>query len=192
MIELPFDESSLQERLRQRTRRVLPAEEPCRAAVLVPLFRRFDQLHLLFTKRTDTVSTHKGQISFPGGRAEPHDATLLDTALRESHEEIGLAPSDVRVLGTLDDTVTLKAMRITPYVGLIPDPYPFVVQPDEVAYLLDVPVAEFLNPARLRVEEMPHPDGVTRPVYFYTVGGELIWGATARIVKEWLDVMTQQ
>ena len=189
MIELPFDESSLQERLRARDRRVLPAEDGSRAAVLVPIFRRFGQLHVLFTKRTDTVSTHKGQISFPGGRAEPSDTTLLDTALRESHEEIGLAPEDVQVLGALDDTLTLRAMRITPYVGLIPDPYPFVVQPEEVAYLLDVPLAEFLDPARLRVEEMPHPDGVTRPVYFYSVGGELIWGATARIVKEWLDAM---
>jgi 8-oxo-dGTP pyrophosphatase MutT (NUDIX family) len=189
MIELPFDEIAMRERLQKRPRRVLPADEGCRAAVLVPLFRRGGALHVLFTKRTDTVSTHKGQISFPGGRVEPHDENLLATALRESHEEIGLAPVDVTVLGALDDTVTLKAMRITPYVGLIPDPYPFVVHPGEVAYLLDVPLLHFLDPAKLRVQDMPHPDGVTRPVYFYHMGEELIWGATARIIKEWLDAM---
>lgn len=191
MTELPFDEIAMRHRLQQRPRRVLPAEDACRAAVLVPLFRRDGALHVLFTKRTDTVSTHKGQISFPGGRVEPHDENLLATALRESHEEIGLAPSDVQVLGALDDTLTLKAMRITPYVGLIPDAYPFVVHPGEVAYMLDVPLAHFLDPGRLRVEDLPHPDGVRRPVYFYHVGGELIWGATARILKEWLDAMAE-
>jgi hypothetical protein len=93
------------------------------------------------------------------------------------------------VLGALDDTVTLKAVRITPYVGLIPDPYPFRVHADEVDYLIEVPLVDFLDPTRLRVEELPHPDGYIRPVYFYTMGDELIWGATARIVKEWLDAM---
>jgi 8-oxo-dGTP pyrophosphatase MutT (NUDIX family) len=189
MHELPFDETILSRVLATRPRRELSAEGMGRAAVLVPLFWREGVLHVLFTKRTDTVSTHKGQISFPGGRVEPGDDTLLHTALRESHEEIGLAPEHVRVLGALDDTLTLRPMRITPYVGLIPDPYPFALQADEVAYLIDVPLAYFLDPGRLRVEQMPHPDGVVRPVYFYTIGEELIWGATARIVKEWLDAM---
>ncbi|MFN3431468.1 MAG: NUDIX hydrolase [Candidatus Sericytochromatia bacterium] len=189
MHELPFDETILSRVLATRPRREISAEGMGRAAVLVPLFWREGVLHVLFTKRTDTVSTHKGQISFPGGRVEAHDETLLHTALRESHEEIGLAPEHVRVLGALDDTVTLRAMRITPYVGLIPEPYPFTLQTDEVAYLLDVPLAHFLDPSRLRIEEMRHPDGVVRPVHYYTMGSELIWGATARIVKEWLDAM---
>lgn len=189
MIELPFDETMLRDRLERRTRRVLPAEALAQAAVLVPLFWRDERLHVLFTKRTDKVSTHKSQISFPGGRAEPADENLAATALRESWEEIGLRPHDVKLLGTLDDTVTLKAMRITPFVGVIPYPYPFQVHADEVDYLIEVPLADFLDPARMRVEELPYPDGATRPVYFYTMGEEVIWGATARIVKEWLDAM---
>ena len=189
MIDLPFDESRVRDRLSRRDRRVMEADALGEAAVLVPLFWKAERLHLLFTKRTDTVSTHKGQISFPGGRREPADENLLQTALRESWEEIGLRPDDVRVLGALDDTVTLKNVRITPYVGLIPADYTFAVHPDEVAYLIEVPVAEFLDPDRLRAEDLPHPDGHTRTVYFYDVGEEVIWGATARIVKEWLDAM---
>lgn len=189
MIELPFDETQLRDRLERRTRRVLPAEALAQAAVLVPLFWRDDRLHVLFTKRTDKVSTHKSQISFPGGRTEPADENLAATALRESWEEIGLRPQDVKLLGALDDTVTLRAMRITPFVGVIPYPYPFRVHADEVDYLIEVPLADFLDPARLRVEELPYPDGTTHAVYFYTMGDEVIWGATARIVKEWLDAM---
>jgi 8-oxo-dGTP pyrophosphatase MutT (NUDIX family) len=191
MIDLPFDESLVRDRLANRRRRVLEAETQASAAVLVPLFWKEGRLHLLFTKRTDTVSTHKGQISFPGGRREPADESLMHTALRESWEEIGLRPEDVRVLGALDDTATLRDVRITPYVGLIPEDYVFAVQTEEVAYLIEVPVAEFLDPDRLRIEHLPHPDGHTRDVLFYDVGREVIWGATARIVKEWLDAMAE-
>lgn len=184
---LPFDDAALRTRLALRRRRVLDAPELVAAAVLVPLFYRQGEPHLLFTKRSDRLRHHSGEISFPGGRVEPADATLLDAALREAHEEIGLAPSDVSVLGALDDLTTLKRHRVTPFVGVVPDGYPYRLEPAEVDHLLEVPVAAFLEPERLRVEWVPYPDGGRREVFFYDVGGQTVWGATARIVKTWLD-----
>lgn len=175
--------------LESRPRQVIPEAEVLASAVLVPLFVRAGEMHLLFTKRSSHVSNHRGQISFPGGRVEPGDETLLATALRESQEEIGLHPAHVRVLGPLDDGITLGKFRITPFVGVIPDAYAFKPDPREVDYLIEVPLRDFLNPALLRVEEHVYPDGVARPVYFYAMGDEVIWGATARIIKHWLDAL---
>jgi len=176
-------------RLAQRPRRVLDPGVTKASAVVAPLFWRGDRLHLLFTKRSEHVTTHKGQISFPGGRQEPGDADLQATALRECHEEIGLPPAQVQVVGPLDDIATLGGVAITPYLALIPDGFAYVTDPREVAAILEVPVATFLDPARLTIQHHTLDDGVRRDVYFYDVGDDVVWGATARIVKEWLDLM---
>lgn len=157
------------------------------AAVLVPLFLREDTVHVVLTKRTDNVRTHQGQISFPGGAWEPSDATLRETALRESQEEVGLRPRDVEILGALEDTPTaVSGFIVRPYVAVVPHPYEFVQDVAEVAGLLSPPLEVFADPARRR-EEIRERDGVRYPLYFFDVEGETVWGATARMLVSLTD-----
>jgi 8-oxo-dGTP pyrophosphatase MutT (NUDIX family) len=162
-------------------------EAPRRAGVLVPLFVREGKLWVVLTRRTETVEHHRGQISFPGGGEEPEDESLLDTALRETEEEIGVAAEDVRYLGRLSPIVTVTDFYVEPYVGAIPQPYAFRPQAAEIAELIEAPVAALLDPRIL--ERRPFP-GRPEPVLFYHHGEHVIWGATARILKELLDALT--
>ena len=178
------------ERLATRARRVVPEGPLVRAAVLVPLVDRGEP-HLVFAKRTERVATHKGQISFPGGTLDPTDPSLLDAALRECEEEVGLPRAAVEPLGALDDTETFATQFvITPWVGVIREAVTW--QPDgaEIEQVIEVPWASLTDPANFRVEHWER-DGVVRPVYFYDCPGAMIWGATARIVKHYLDLVTE-
>ena len=127
----------------------------------------------------------------PGGIVETWDGSRLEAALREAHEEIGLASRAVEVIGTLDDTET-RATRfvITPFVGLVRQPVKYTPDGKEIERVLEVPLAALLDPASFRVE-MTERDDHTQPVYFYDYGGETIWGATARILKQFLDVLKE-
>lgn len=173
--------------LAQHTPRTVAEWEARPAAVLVPLFLKDGRWHLLFTQRTETVQDHKGQISFPGGRHDPDDPSMLATALRETHEEIGLDPQDVTILGQLDEMYTVTQYRISPFVGVIPYPYPFRVNPAEIAELIEIPLEAFLDPANLEQRERAVLVGPPVPVYFYHIGSYTIWGVTARIVKDLLE-----
>lgn len=159
------------------------------SAVLMPIYEKDGRLHLLFTKRTERVAHHKGQISFPGGARDPGDRSLLDTALRESSEEIGLDPSTVEVLGALDDTPTVASNYvITPYVGFLSAPPALELSREEVDRVIELPLEALLNhrkPAHERMEEA----GVIREVPGYRCSGHFIWGATARLVTQFLDVV---
>ena len=157
-----------------------------RAAVLVPLFVRDGGLWILFTRRTETVEHHRGQISFPGGGQEPEDRNLADTALRESEEEIGLAPEDAILLGALSPIVTVTNFYVEPFVAAIPQPYVFRPQEAEIAELIEVPVAALLDPSILETKMFP---GREQPVLFYHHGDQVIWGATARMLAELLEVL---
>ena len=157
-----------------------------RAGVLVPLFVRDGALWILFTRRTETVEQHRGQISFPGGAQEEVDASLWQTALRESEEEIGLAPSDAIALGSLSPIATVTNFYVEPYVAAIPQPYVFRPQETEIAELLEVPVAALMDPAIL--EKKPFP-GREELVLFYHHGENVIWGATARMLEELLEAL---
>ena len=152
------------------------------------VYRKEGELHLLLNKRSDTVEDHKGEVSFPGGRMDEGDGSLLDTALREAHEEVGVRPEDVRVLRRLDDVNTSTGYLVTPFLGAIPEGYPFVVSAVEVAELVEVPVAALVDGSTIR-DETRFEDGVpvSRPNYAY--GGHLIWGATARIVTGLLELL---
>jgi 8-oxo-dGTP pyrophosphatase MutT (NUDIX family) len=161
-----------------------------RAAVLIPVFKKEGEYHLLVTRRTDRVEHHKGQISFPGGRRDPEDADLLATALREAEEEIGIRKEDVRILGELDDICTVSDFCVAPFVGLIPYPYPFRPNPHEIEEMIEVPLSVLLDPARARREFREH-GGLTWPVYFYEHGRHTIWGATASILKQLLDLLPE-
>jgi 8-oxo-dGTP pyrophosphatase MutT (NUDIX family) len=154
------------------------------AAVLMALVPRAEGLSLLLTLRTAHLSAHAGQISFPGGRAEPHDSGPIDTALRETEEEIGLHRRHIEVLGVLPDYVTSTGYRVTPVVGLVAAPFELCADPHEVAEMFEVPLAflmDGMNHRRLSVEL---PEGAGRRS-FYAMPFErfFIWGATAGMLR---------
>ncbi len=143
-------------------------------------------LWILFTRSTVTVEQHRGQISFPGRAQEEADASLWQTALRESEEEVGLAPSDAIALGSLSPIVTVTNFYVEPYVAAIPQPYVFHPQEAEIAELLEVPVAALMDPAVLEKKAFP---GREEPVLFYHHEKNVIWGATARMLEELLEAL---
>ncbi len=163
-----------------------PAQRP--ASVLVPLYVQGGEPYLVLTKRTDHLTQHPGQISFPGGGRDSGDADAGATALREAHEEIGLDPAKVDLLGPLDQLDTITGFRVSPFVGSIPAGYPFRAEPEEVAEILQLPLRGFLAPGALTIEEREFL-GAPRRIYGYTVGGNLVWGATGRIVHHFLDLV---
>ena len=177
-------------RLDGRPRRIVPPGPLVRAAVLVPIVDR-GEAHLVFAQRTERVGHHAGQISFPGGRIDPEDADDLAAALREAHEEVGLEPSRVEPLGLLDDTETFATQYvITPFVGVVRGPVVWQPDGEEIEKVIEVPVAALLDRGSFRVERWER-DGVARDVYFYDYRGTMIWGATARILKQYLDVVAE-
>jgi len=162
------------------------------SAVLVPIYYREGQYYILFTKRTERVKEHKGQVSFPGGARHKGDRTLVDTALRESAEEIGLAPSDVKVLGELDDILTETSNYvISPFVALIPYPYQFQVDGWEVEEIIEAPVSALLDKDLRKQTKVIDVDGQAVTSYFYYYQGKVIWGATANILHQFLDIFAQ-
>lgn len=178
----------LKARLEERDSVPLVAAEETRrrAAVLVPLYVRDGSLWVVLTRRTETVEHHRGQISFPGGAEEEADETLLATALRETEEEIGVSAADVRVLGSLSPLTTVTDFYVEPFVGAIPYPYVFRPAEAEIAEVVEVPVAALLDPGILERRTLPGRD---EPVLFYHYGPHVIWGATARMLKELLDAL---
>jgi 8-oxo-dGTP pyrophosphatase MutT (NUDIX family) len=151
-----------------------------RASVIIPLFEKEQNLHILLTKRTDRVKAHPGEISFPGGMYEEADADTRKTALRECHEEIGVKADDVEIVGRLDDLTTLTGFVITPYVGIIPYPYSFKINQKEVAYLIHLPF-EHLTKSDLVHEQIEYR-GRTETIDCIYYNGERIWGATCRML----------
>ena len=169
-----------------------PSERPgIAAAVLVPIFERNDELHLLYTTRSTAHPQHAGQVSFPGGRhAADRDSSLLATALRATEEEIGVRADHVDVMGALDPIHTFSSnFLITPFVGRIPHPYELRLDPREVADVFSIPLAVLDDPATIVVETWTL-DGRAVPVTSYRHDGRTIWGATQRITASLLDLVT--
>ncbi len=162
------------------------------AAVLVPLLWYEDQWHLLFTRRTETVQSHKGQVSFPGGAVDPGDRSPEETALREAYEEIGLLAQDVKVLGRLPDLVTISSYLVTPVVARIRWPYAFTLSPAEVSRVFTVPLAWLADPAhweeRMRINRLGQEEQV---IYYQTYDGEVLWGITGRITVRFLQALIE-
>jgi 8-oxo-dGTP pyrophosphatase MutT (NUDIX family) len=177
--------------LSTRERRVIEHPPFSHAAVLVPLFRKGGDCHLLFTKRSEEVKYHKGEISFPGGVVDEEDSELVRTALREAFEEIGLKENDVQIIGVLDDIVTITEFIVTPIVGLFPYPYPFKVSEVEIAELIEVPLSSLLDEDCFSEREI-FRGGQNEVVYSYQYEKHIIWGATARILKQFLDLISSQ
>jgi len=186
-----LDVAALRERLKRTPpafsvygdddRRESVAAVPTPAAVLVPIVDHPSGLTIIFTRRTAHLKAHSGQVSFPGGRAEPADPTPEFTALRETQEEIGLAAERVEVLARLPDYHTRTGFRVTPVVGLVTAPVELVPDPREVEEVFEVPLAFLLDPANHR-RETRELQGRTVGYYVMRYGTHTIWGATAGMV----------
>src|SRR5512138_3172184 len=157
------------------------------AAVLIPLVWHDEEWHLLYTRRTDRVESHKGQVSFPGGACDEGETTPEQTALREADEEIGLNPNDVKVLGRIANMITITYFRVTPVVGVIKWPNVFRVGEHEVARVFTIPLAFLANP--MNRWEFTRPNTTRSLIAYHPYDGELLWGATARMTVDFLKVL---
>jgi 8-oxo-dGTP pyrophosphatase MutT (NUDIX family) len=162
------------------------------AAVLVPIFERGDELHIVYIRRSDHVASHRGQVAFPGGRVDPADATLLDAALREAHEEVGIHPSIVEVIGAFPTMqTTTSGIVVAPFVGVIPFDAPLRPQLSEVAQIFDVPLTALRDPKFRGDYEWKSDGPASRSSKFPAIlyGGQTIWGLTLRITLNLLDLI---
>lgn len=182
------------ERLRVKLQRAdaapkpLPGTERKAAAVLVPIFRRDGDLHVLYTRRSDRMSSHRGQVAFPGGRFDRRDPHLLAAALREAYEEVGIEPQAVEVLGSFEGRRTHSTdILVTPFVGLVRGNQQWRADPKEVAEVFDVPLRA-LSDQRYRGHYRWHNDGrvTTHPAILY--GGQTIWGLTYALTLSFLEL----
>jgi 8-oxo-dGTP pyrophosphatase MutT (NUDIX family) len=160
------------------------------SAVLAPVYEAGGATHLVFTRRAHHLRSHRGEVSFPGGGHEVGDADLAATALREAWEETSLVPDHVEVVGELDHLTTVSSTSfIVPYVGLLRGRPELTANPDEVEAILHVSLATLLDPAIFRAERWPFP-GLDRPVYFFDIPGDTIWGATGAMLVNLLALLT--
>jgi 8-oxo-dGTP pyrophosphatase MutT (NUDIX family) len=167
-----------------------PAQPLTRAAVLVPLVAHPSGMTVLLTQRTPHLSSHAGQIAFPGGRIEPTDRDPVAGALREAEEEIGLPPSHVEVIGLLDTWITGTGYEITPVVGFVGVPYPMTPDPSEVADVFEVPLHFIVDPLNHQSASR-EANGVTRTFFVLPYENRYIWGATAGILINLAEVLAR-
>lgn len=165
-------------------------DEQHQAAVIVPIISRDSEPFLLFTKRADHLGEHPGQMSFPGGGREPQDNSLYETAVREANEEIGLHSHEIDRVGQLDDIRTITRYSVTPFVARIPDR---TYQPDhrEVAEIVVLPVSGLTDYENYENEQRDHPHYGEIVIHFFHVNGYTVWGATGRILVQFLELTTE-
>ena len=168
----------------------VPVASPRQSAVLAALYEGDAGPTVILTRRSAHLRNHRGEVSFPGGRQEDGDPDLVTTALRETQEEIGLDPATVEVIGRLDRLSTFTSRsEVHPYVGVLPGPPGrLVAQPSEVERILHVPFADLLHPDAFHEERWTFPNGVDRPLFFYEIEGDTIWGATGRMLTQLLSI----
>jgi 8-oxo-dGTP pyrophosphatase MutT (NUDIX family) len=182
------------ERIRQALAEYIPHRLDCAdatpAAILILVYDWDGEAHILFTERTHQVEHHKGQISFPGGACDESDDCVETTALRETAEEIGVQPEDVEIVGQLDDMMTISNFLVTPYVGILKmnSECPFVINHHEVVEVVQVPLSHLLDDRNMELEVREFK-GKQVLVPAYTYEGHRIWGATARMLHQLLELL---
>ena len=162
------------------------------AAVLVPLFEHRGEVHVIYIRRSDHVASHRGQVAFPGGRVDSSDATLLDAALREAHEEVGIHPSTVDVIGNLATMhTTTSGIIVAPFIGVIPSTTALNPQLSEVAEIFDVPLTALRDPNFRGDYQWTSEGPAARTAKFPAIlyGGQTIWGLTLRITLNLLELL---
>lgn len=179
-------ETTLAKVLTDREKRSIEPGKLVRAGVLVPLLKRTDDYCLLFTRRPKELKNHPGQISFPGGLFEEEDLTLERTAIREAWEELGIYEKDIQILGPLDDYPSTTGYMISPFVGKIPYPYDFKINRREISEVIIIRIEEF---KRLPQTGYVVREGEPYPVYYYDLQNHVVWGATARILKNLIETL---
>ncbi|MFC7019953.1 MULTISPECIES: NUDIX hydrolase [Haloarcula] len=168
---------------------IVVEDEQREAAVIAPVVTRPEGPAILFTKRADHLTDHPGQMSFPGGGREPEDDDLLATAIREANEEIGLDPMAVNVVGRLDDIRTITHYSVRPFVARIPD-REYLPNDEEVAEVVTLSVADLTDPDNYESEQRDHPYYGEIRLHFFYVDGYTVWGATARMLVQLLELTT--
>jgi len=166
--------------------------KPRLAAVLIPFLEMEDGWHLLFIRRANIPhDKHSGQVAFPGGRWNPDDLSAENTALREAQEEVGVNSNDVHILGRVQDMLTITNYRVTPVVGVVPWPYKFTPQDDEVARIFSIPLTWLADPTnhKIKMRGLQLIGQDVPVIYFKNYDGELLWGASARITILLLEAL---
>jgi len=169
------------------------SEPPRKAAVLVPLLKKENDWHILFIHRTEDTKEHSGQVAFPGGRVEYPQESLLQAALRETHEEVGLPAEKIKIIGELNPILTISNYEITPFVGVIPWPYPLSIQTQEVKHAFTIPLSWLINPDHWEIKKRYFApiDTELSVVYFNLYQGELLWGVSARIMLNFITLLSK-
>ena len=158
------------------------------AAVMVLLYPKDGDHWVLLNKRSEEVEHHKGEISFPGGATDPEDQDSLDTAFRETEEEMGIRRVDITVLGEMDEVATRSQFRVSVFAGTIEHPYDFRPSADEIAEIVEFPLSALLDSSSVRIETHWQVDG-PNTVHSYAYGKHLVFGATARILQQFLQLL---
>ena len=183
-----WSDQEISSKLAARKLRKINIDNIGRAAVLIPIWKEYESLFFLLTLRTKKVQTHKGQISFPGGMRDSIEEPLVQTALRETQEEIGISDNQIRILGQFDEYLSTTKLIVTPFVGRIEPPLVIQKNPEEVEEVLKIPVSLFQKPELLRTEIRQRLNqSVT--IYHYDFKGLDVWGLTAQIIRDFLKVI---
>ncbi len=162
------------------------------AAVLIPLQKIENAWHVLLIRRAEhSEDLHSGQVAFPGGGAHPEDRDVIHTALREAYEELGIHPDDVRILGMMGEFVTISSYTVTPVVGVVPYPYEFRLDRNEVTRVFSIPLEWLADPSHheIRLRELPAPYDPIEVIYFQPYNGEVLWGASARFMLDLIEIL---
>lgn len=170
-------------KLASREKSVLNYPEYRKAAVMILFLEKDGTPHVLLTRRTDRVSTHKGQVSFPGGGYDSSDRDFLQTALRETREEVGINPGDIEVLGEFDEFMTISGFHVHVFAGALNSAIDYNISTDEIDEILEVPFSLFCS-EKYTSREQIHFNGMDYEIYYYTYAGCVIWGMTARILTD--------
>lgn len=174
---------ALKETLSSRDKRTINFPDYRKSAVMMLFMEKENKPHVLLSLRTDRVSTHKGQVSFPGGSWDETDKDYLETALRETYEEVGIDPAEIEVLGEYDEYISIMGFHVYVYIGALNREVKYTPCEDEIEEILEVPFSIFYNEEFYKCEKVTY-EGRDFDVYYYNYGNSTIWGMTARILTD--------